>query len=450
MSEISPRTWRLVRLEDVLSQGPSNGRSVRTLDGGFPVLRLTSLGQGGRVNLAEAKGGAWTRDEAEPFIVRDGDFLISRGNGSLALVGVGGLVRAPQSQAAFPDTIIRVRPDEEVLLPEYLAAVWNSPVVRQQIEGSARTTAGIYKINQGHVRNVTFPLPPLPEQRRIVYEIERRLSHLEAASRSLTIARKKLRRAQDAIERELFWEQSPADTPLSVLLENGLANGRSVKSREGGFPVLRLTCLREAGSIDLAEYKEGDWERADAERFIVRDGDFLLSRGNGTLSLVGRGGLVRAPQVEVAFPDTLIRVRVDPARMLPEFLSAVWNSSGVRRQLEAEARTTAGIYKINQKQVSNVRLPVPVLADQACLVAEFDRRLSLIQATERAIQTSTAALAQTSRSVLREAFMGRLVPQDPDEGPADQLLDRSRQARAAGANKTARRRTSTTAKEAVT
>jgi hypothetical protein len=78
-----------------------------------------------------------------------------------------------------------------------------------------------------------------------------------------------------------------------------------VKDRTGGFKVLRLTALR-FGKIDLREYKEGDWEASEAANHVVRKGDFLLSRGNGSIKLVGRGGVVME-NVDIAFPDTLKR-----------------------------------------------------------------------------------------------------------------------------------------------
>ena len=65
--------------------------------------------------------------------------------------------------------------------------------------------------------------------------------------------------------------------PLRELIGTPLANGRSVPSQVGGFPVLRLTALRN-GTIDLRERKEGAWTRDDAERFLVQTGDFLVSR----------------------------------------------------------------------------------------------------------------------------------------------------------------------------
>ncbi|KQP13689.1 hypothetical protein ASF43_17490 [Pseudorhodoferax sp. Leaf267] len=86
------------------------------------------------------------------------------------------------------------------------------------------------------------------------------------------------------------------------------------------MPVLRLTSLKSSG-IDLKETKAGDWSNvSDIKRFLIQDGDYLVSRGNGSKELVGRGGLVSKCSDEIAFPDTMIRVRPDPAELLPDYL----------------------------------------------------------------------------------------------------------------------------------
>ena len=83
-----PEGWCWASLDELLSEELANGRSVPTDDAGFPVLRLTAL-KHGRVDLRERKGGAWSALDAAPFTVRLNDFLVSRGNGSLSLVGRG-------------------------------------------------------------------------------------------------------------------------------------------------------------------------------------------------------------------------------------------------------------------------------------------------------------------------------------------------------------------------
>jgi type I restriction enzyme, S subunit len=98
--------------------------------------------------------------------------------------------------------------------------------------------------------------------------------------------------------------------------------------------------------------------------------------------------------------------------------------------LEGAARTTAGIYKVNQPMIESVMLPIPAWEEQARLASEIERQLSFVEACERAVDVGLARSAGLRRSVLKAAFEGRLVPQDPSDEPASLLLDRIRAERA--------------------
>src|SRR5690606_16094768 len=102
-----PEGWCWASLDDLVSEPLANGRSVQTREGGFPVLRLTAL-KNGKIDLSERKDGAWDAAAARPFLVADGDSLVSRGNGSLERVAIGGFVKDPDP-VAFPDTLVRIR-----------------------------------------------------------------------------------------------------------------------------------------------------------------------------------------------------------------------------------------------------------------------------------------------------------------------------------------------------
>src|SRR5690606_37328580 len=133
------------------------------------------------------------------------------------------------------------------------------------------------------IREIPVPVPSLDEQRRLVAILEEHLSRLDAVNLDLTRARVRLESLPEAALRCRIPEGTRT-RPLSEVLEVPLSNGRSVPSRDGGFPVLRLTALKEDG-VDLAERKGGAWGRADALRFLVKQGDFLIARGNGSLRI---------------------------------------------------------------------------------------------------------------------------------------------------------------------
>lgn len=231
------------------------------------------------------------------------------------------------------------------------------------------------------------------------------------------------------------WEWATIDQ----LLVSDLSNGRSVPDMAGGFPVLRLTALKN-GRIDLSQRKAGAWTRDDAAPFLVKHGDFLVSRGNGSLSLVGRGGIVDIEPDGVAYPDTLIRVRTSERGIDPKYLESVWNSRIVRRQIEAVARTTAGIYKINQRDLKQIVIPVPPVVEQQRIVGEIERHWSVLDSLEDSTANALIRAGRLRQSILSRAFEGRLVPQDPTDEPAEALLERIRAERAANLSKGRQRR----------
>ena len=95
-----------------------------------------------------------------------------RGNGSKHLCGMAGLVTEDADFVIFPDLFIHVPLPEQYILPEFFVVAWNSAATREIIEQKAKTTSGIWKVNQGHISSTGIPLPPLPEQRRIVAELD--------------------------------------------------------------------------------------------------------------------------------------------------------------------------------------------------------------------------------------------------------------------------------------
>jgi type I restriction enzyme S subunit len=171
---------------------------------------------------------------------------------------------------------------------------------------------------------------------------------------------------------------------------------------------LRLNSI-ERGYIETEHHKEGDWSREEAEKFIVEDGDFYVSRGNGSLDLIGRGGLVDSISMELAFPDTMMRVRVNSDCFDLHFLRLVWDSRIVRRHIESKARTSAGIYKINQGHLKSTILPLPPSEEQNEIVRRVRQRIDKIDQMATHVEQARKRLDHLDRSVLAKAFRGELV-----------------------------------------
>ncbi len=469
-----------------ITDGPfgSNLKTAHYTASGPRVIRLQNIGDGVFVDaLAHISQDHY--DSLSKHRVEAGDIVIAALGESLPRACV-----IPESvgPAIVKADCIRFKPDHR-FASKFLSYALNAEATR------TRTSAVIHgvgrpRLNLSEVKAIILPIAPPEEQRRIVAAIEQQFTRLDAAVAELEQARVRLKRYRVAVlaaactgrlvptEAELARaegrEYESADRLLSrVLVEAGvgarrpvngrlpvrqdsqlpegwcsvtlpqlvtepLANGRSVPDAQNGFPVLRLSALKH-GQIDLTQRKVGAWTEDEANQYKVRKGDFLVARGNGSIALVGRGGLVEADPDGIAYPDTLIRVRVNPDVMLPKYLRAVWNSEPVRRQVESTARTTAGIYKINQQDMQRYVLPLPPLAEQHRIVAEVERRLSVITGLEATVAANLKRATRLRQAILQRAFVGQLVPQDPTDEPASQLLDRISLERTAEAGRRDRR-----------
>ena len=127
------------------------------------VLTLSAITQGG-FDASAWKGGLFSEEPPAEKRVSGEDFYVCRGNGNKHLVGVGEYPRFQMEDMVFPDTMIAVRIDQGRIILPYLRCAWNQPATRKQIEASAKTTNGTFKINQTTLGNIELLVPPLELQ----------------------------------------------------------------------------------------------------------------------------------------------------------------------------------------------------------------------------------------------------------------------------------------------
>jgi type I restriction enzyme S subunit len=87
---------------------------------------------------------------------------------------------------------------------------------------------------------------------------------------------------------------------------------------------------------------------------------------------------------------------------------ALWSTRLVRRQIEKRVKTTAGIYKMAQPELASITIPLPPLAEQLRIVAEVDRRLSLVRGVESEVDANLKRAQSLRQSVLSKTFLGNV------------------------------------------
>lgn len=390
---------------------PRAGKVIPAEDDSRPYLSLDNIASEiGRVDRWECASD-YRSQSAEPS---PGDVAYARSRQCLNKVAVA-------DRAALGSAEFIVLPSSDALVPQFLKYhLLSSRFVRFAQEGS---TGDRPRLKWRQMCHYTLAAPPLVEQQRIVATIEEHFSRLDAVDSGLAAALHRTTQLQQRVVEDQLRRADARCQSLSEFLTERLANGRSVPTAaSGGDPVLRLTALKD-GFIDPAETKQGDFGDTDPRRFAIAPGDFLISRGNGSLQLVGRGGLVPEDAPAVAFPDTMIRARVDESRLSPRYLSLIWHGHQARCQLESQARTTAGIYKINQSMIGAVEFPAPPLEVQHQLVQVVEEARHAAMSTAASLNRCRARSAALRRSILSQAFSGELVPQSLGDEPAAVLTN---------------------------
>jgi type I restriction enzyme S subunit len=198
--------------------------------------------------------------------------------------------------------------------------------------------------------------------------------------------------------------------------------GTSKKSdyNKKGSPVIRIPNIL-AKFLDINDIKYLD-ENEINENNLIDENDLLLIRSNGSRDLVGKNCIVSKLAKNYAFASYLIRIR--PALLEASFVYILLNSPVIKEQFFSHAKSSAGINNINTKELSSVLFALPPLEEQKEIVRQVDNLFALADKLEIHYQKAKAKVDKLSQSVLAKAFRGELVPQDPNDEPAEKLLER--------------------------
>lgn len=170
------------KVADLLVDGPKNGFSPKTSEEGTSYTVSIGAVKDGRFtpegNIKKATVDQLTLDK---FNVRKNDLFVVRGNGNRLLCGRAGLAMETQENLFYPDLLIRLRFDDEQIVPEFAAYQWNHPSAHYRLLQRAKSTNGISKINGADIKSHTLIVPPILEQEEIlneIGEIEKRVTAL--------------------------------------------------------------------------------------------------------------------------------------------------------------------------------------------------------------------------------------------------------------------------------
>ena len=339
------------------------------------------------------------------------------------------------------------------LPPAYWALYLKSLRLGQQEKSSA-----IPGISRDDIYAVEVPLPPLAEQRRIVVKVDKLLGKVDACQQRLVRIPVLLKRFRQSVLAAACSGRLTADWREENTTD---ADGESVAVLDDLHPLpetwrwqhLESVCARivdcphstpkwadsgrlcvrttnfRPGVLDLSEvrYVSGTTFNQRIERMRPQPGDVLYSREGGILGIA----CMIPPKVELCLGQRMMLFRVKSdfsASMLMHWL----NSPVILRRVQELTGGSASPH-LNVRDIKAFPTPSPPLAEQQEIVRRVEALFALADQIEGRFRVSQTHLSKLTPSLLAKAFRGELVPQDPNDEPAEQLLQRLRATKASSA-----------------
>ncbi len=201
----------------------------------------------------------------------------------------------------------------------------------------------------------------------------------------------------------------------------GVKYGTAAKSAKAGTaPVLRMGNIQNA-KFDWADlvYTSDDDEISE---YLLHDGDVLFNRTNSP-ELVGKTAIYRGERRAI-FAGYLIRVNHIRSVADSQYVNLFLNSHVARKYGNSVKTDGVNQSNINGTKLSNYPFPCCSIEEQREVASILEKTLSLVDETEAGISQELQKADALRQSVLKKAFAGQLVAQDPSDEPASVLLDR--------------------------
>lgn len=313
-------------------------------------------------------------------------------------------------------------------------------------------------IYQTVVKAWPVPVPPIAEQHRIADKLDTVLARVDDVNTRLARVAPLLKRFRQSVlaaatsgrltedwrvlnSTSELWRKAKLEDLIEEM-RNGLA-AKPDENREGR-KILRISAVRP-GVLDTTDHRYLTTDERDAKLYELRKGDLLFTRYNGSLEYVGVCAMVSEDLPAYVYPDKLIRVRAKAAVALPKFIELASAAAEARSQIEGYVKSSAGQKGISGGNLKSLRIAVPSIEEQTEIVRRVETLFAFADRLEARLQTAQTAADRLTPSLLAKAFRGELVPQDPNDEPASELLKRLAASAPASASKRGRAKSSTAA-----
>jgi type I restriction enzyme S subunit len=406
------------------------GWTTRASDKGFvKFLRTTDITKG-QINWNSVPYCQEVPADLEKYQIQLNDILISRAGS----VGFSTLINQIPFPTVFASYLIRFMPSIYVE-PRYVAYFLRSSEYWQQI-AEASSGIALSNVNAKKLSEISIPIAPLNEQKRIADKLDLLLDQVDACRDRLYKVPIILKRFRQAIlvvatsdklfdENELHSEDDFNSFRLSQFVEKLKTGpfGSMLHRSEyvyNGVPVVNPMHIN-AGRIIANHDMTISIEKArELKEYQLQIGDLVLARRGvmGRCAVVGKeekGWICGSGSMIIRTTDQL----------LPEYLQLVLSSPDIMRSLESHAVGSTMI-NLNQQIILDLIIPVPSISKQKISIRQVKVLSSLADRIEGYYGKAFKQVDQMVLTFFSKAFRGELVPQDPNDEPASILLERIR------------------------
>jgi type I restriction enzyme S subunit len=411
---------------------------------GFPLLRIRDVGKNATACL-------YTGDYDSTYVVKKGDLLIGMDGDFNSAVWNG-------PDALLNQRVCRVVVETEHYIKNFLEMLL--PAYLKEINKNTSSVT-VKHLSSKSVAEIPLPLPPLNEQHRIVGKVEELFSFLDAGVASLRKVQAQLKRYRQAVLKYAFegklteeWrktQKEPTDSSIPYLETNQQPNessdlrplpagwkwiriqniaritGGLTKNPQRAKYSLKMPYLRVAnvyaGKLLLTEIKHVGVSEEEVDKLRLNKGDLLIVEGNGSVEQIGRAAIWEGQISPCVHQNHIIKIRLAEIADSKYVLYWLLSLDG-RGHIKRVASSTSGLYTLSISKVSALPIPYASQVERHEIVKAIEQNLSVLEHVEGYLPTLFLLADRLRQSILKRAFEGRLVPQNPNDEPADKLLER--------------------------
>ena len=304
-----------------------------------------------------------------------------------------------------------IRPSE-VLLTRYVLLFFRYFEAQLASKGTGTTFKAI---TQDVVKNLEIPIPPLPEQERIVARIEELFSQLDAGVETLKKTKAQLAVYRQAVLTEAF-NSAEVDCKMLPIAEiltktrKGMSTGpfgtmiKKSDHKATGVPMLGIENIGRGQFVDGNKIYVTAEKAEELKAFSLKAGDIIISR-SGTV-----GEICAVPErAEGSLLSTnLMRVSLDNTMIRSDYFIALFQSKGIVLDQIKELCKGSTRDFLNQTILKQIVFPVPSMEKQEEIVSIIEARMSVCDSIEQTVDTALQQAEAMRQSILKDAFEGRL------------------------------------------